>query len=124
MSLINGHECVGSYGTMESALAELGKLIAVQSPLEVILIGVGLPGTSGSEGIRRLKQQPTPSQKAACRVIHLFRTFQPPAQAGYDLTPHETRALKLLVEGHNYKTAAIELGVSVNTVSFHVRRVY
>ena len=30
----------------------------------------------------------------------------------------------MLVEGHNYKTAAAELGVSVNTVSFHVRHVY
>jgi DNA-directed RNA polymerase specialized sigma24 family protein len=28
------------------------------------------------------------------------------------------------VEGHNYKTAADELGVSVNTVSFHVRHIY
>ncbi|MET0556561.1 MAG: helix-turn-helix transcriptional regulator [Vicinamibacteria bacterium] len=32
--------------------------------------------------------------------------------------------LVLLVEGHNYKTAAVVLGVSVNTVSFHVRHVY
>jgi DNA-binding CsgD family transcriptional regulator len=32
--------------------------------------------------------------------------------------------LKLLVDGHNYKTAAKELGVSVNTISFHMRRIY
>jgi DNA-binding CsgD family transcriptional regulator len=32
--------------------------------------------------------------------------------------------LKLLVEGHNYKTAAVELGVSVNTISFHMRHIY
>jgi DNA-binding CsgD family transcriptional regulator len=32
--------------------------------------------------------------------------------------------LKLFVEGHNYKTAAAELGVSVNTVNFHVRSIY
>jgi DNA-binding CsgD family transcriptional regulator len=115
-------ECVGSYGTMELALAELGKLMAVQSPLEVLLIGIGLAGNSGAEG-RPLKTPP-PSPKAACRVIQLFRTVHPPAPAGYDLSPHEIRVLKLLVEGHNYKTAAIELGVSVNTVSFHVRRIY
>ena len=30
----------------------------------------------------------------------------------------------MLVEGHNYKTAAAELGVSVNTISFHMRRIY
>jgi len=32
--------------------------------------------------------------------------------------------LKLLVEGYNYKTAAAELGVSVHTVSFHLRNIY
>jgi DNA-binding NarL/FixJ family response regulator len=64
------------------------------------------------------------SPEVARRVVHLFRTFQPPTQASYELTPHETRILKLLVEGHNYKTAALELSVSVNTVSFHVRRIY
>jgi DNA-binding CsgD family transcriptional regulator len=40
------------------------------------------------------------------------------------LTPHELRLLRMLVDGHNYKTAAAELKVSVNTVSFHVRKVY
>lgn len=64
------------------------------------------------------------SPEVARRVVHLFRKFHPPAQAEHDLTPHETRILKLLVEGHNYKTAAIELGVSVNTISFHVRHIY
>ena len=32
--------------------------------------------------------------------------------------------LKLLVEGHNYKTAAAELGVSTHTVSFHLGNIY
>jgi len=40
------------------------------------------------------------------------------------LTPHEVRLLKLLVQGHRYKTAAAELGVSPHTISFHLRRVY
>ena len=31
---------------------------------------------------------------------------------------------QLLVDGHNYKTAAVELNVSVNTISFHMRRIY
>ena len=42
----------------------------------------------------------------------------------HQLTPHETRLLKLFVEGHNYKTAPSELRVSVNTVNFHVRSIY
>jgi len=64
------------------------------------------------------------SPEVARRVIALFREVRPPDRADYHLTPHETRLLKLFVEGHNYKTAAAELRVSVNTVNFHVRSIY
>jgi DNA-binding NarL/FixJ family response regulator len=64
------------------------------------------------------------SPEVARRVIKLFREIRPPERAEYHLTPHETRLLKLFVEGHNYKTAAAELKVSVNTVNFHVRSIY
>ena len=64
------------------------------------------------------------SPEVARRVIALFREIRPPERADYALTPHETRLLKLFVEGHNYKTAAAELGVSVHTVSFHLRSIY
>jgi len=64
------------------------------------------------------------SPEVARRVITLFREFRPPERADYELTPHETRILKLLVEGHSYKTAAAELGVTVNTISFHLKRIY
>jgi len=64
------------------------------------------------------------SPEVARRVIALFREIRPPERADYELTPHETRLLKLLVQGHNYKTAATELGVTVHTVSFHLRSIY
>lgn len=64
------------------------------------------------------------SPEVARRVISLFREIRPPDRSDYQLTPHETRLLKLFVEGHIYKTAAAELGVSVNTVNFHVRNIY
>ena len=64
------------------------------------------------------------SPEVAKRVIALFREIRPPERADYELTPHETRLLKLLVQGHNYKTAATELGVTVHTVSFHLRSIY
>lgn len=64
------------------------------------------------------------SPEVARRVIALFREIRPPERADYELTPHETRLLKLFVDGHNYKTAAAELGVSVHTVSFHLRSIY
>ena len=64
------------------------------------------------------------SPEVAARVIRLFRDIRPPERPDCDLTPHETRLLKLLVEGHNYTTAADALGVSYNTVKFHMRHVY
>jgi len=64
------------------------------------------------------------SPEVARRVIALFRDVRPPAHVDYHLTPHEARLLKLLVDGYNYKAAAAELHVSVNTISFHMRRVY
>lgn len=30
----------------------------------------------------------------------------------------------MLVEGHNYRTAVARLGVSVNTVAFHIKHIY
>jgi len=34
------------------------------------------------------------------------------------------RILQLLAEGHSYKSCAEVLGLSVDTVRFHVRRIY
>ena len=64
------------------------------------------------------------SPEVARRVIGLFREIKPPKEAAYELTPHEVRLLRMLVEGHSYKTAAAELHVSVNTIKFHLRHIY
>lgn len=64
------------------------------------------------------------SPEIARQVINLFQRFAPPDHADYGLTPHEKRLLKLIVDGHNYKSAAVELGVSVNTILFHVKSIY
>jgi DNA-binding CsgD family transcriptional regulator len=63
------------------------------------------------------------SPEVAHRVITIFREIRPPECADYDLTQHETRLLKMLVEDHNYKTAA-EIGVTVHAVSLHMCRIY
>jgi DNA-binding NarL/FixJ family response regulator len=171
-ALINGtagFRCAGSFRTMEDALRQVSNELP-----DVILTDIGLPGMSGIEGIRILKQrhpdlpivaltvyddeeeifdalcagasgyllkdtQPARlleclrevisggapmSPEVARRVITLFREFRPPDRASHNLTPAETELLKLLVEGHNYKTAAAELGISINTVSFHLRNIY
>jgi DNA-binding NarL/FixJ family response regulator len=64
------------------------------------------------------------SPEVAKRVLTLFREFRPADRADYHLTPQETRLLKLMVEGHHYKTAAHEMGITTNTVSFHLRHIY
>jgi DNA-binding NarL/FixJ family response regulator len=164
-----GYRCTGGYRSMEEALAKLKFHLP-----HVVLCDIGLPGMSGIEGIRILKElypellilmltiyddderifeaicagacgyllKKTPpvrlldslkeavqggapmSPEVARRVIALFREIRPPERADYELTPHETRLLKLLAEGHNYKTAALELNVTVHTVSFHLRSIY
>jgi DNA-binding NarL/FixJ family response regulator len=170
--LINGTEgfrCSGAYRTMEEALDKLK-----HNPPDVVLSDIGLPGMSGIDGIKLLKEikpeliilmltvyddderifdalcagacgyllKRTPpakllenlkeaakggapmSPEVASRVVALFRDIRPPEKADYQLTPHETRLLKLLVEGHNYKTAAAELSVSFHTIHFHIRNIY
>ncbi|MEW6367676.1 MAG: response regulator transcription factor [Acidobacteriota bacterium] len=164
-----GFVCAGSYESMEAALAGIDRAVP-----DIAMVDIALPGMTGIEGIRLLKQRHpnlvalmltvyddderifdalcagacgymlknTPparllesireavdggapmSPEVARRVIELFRQVRPPASAEHDLTPHERRLLKMLVEGHNYTTAAQELGVSINTISFHMRHIY
>jgi DNA-binding NarL/FixJ family response regulator len=77
------------------------------------------------EGLREVAEGGAPmSPEIARRIVHLFREHRPPPSAPHELTPHETRLLTLLVEGHNYKTAAVEIGVTVHAISFHMRRIY
>ncbi len=64
------------------------------------------------------------SPTIAARVVNLFRTFRPPEHTDYRLTPQETELLKLIVEGHHKKTAAREMKISINTVSFHLKNIY
>jgi DNA-binding NarL/FixJ family response regulator len=164
-----GFHCVGRYRSMEEALDGFRSV-----PADLALVDIELPGMSGLEGMRLLREQypkmlllmltvyddddrifealcagacgyllkKTPparlleslreavdggapmSPDVARRVIHLFREFRPPEKADYDLTPHEIRLLKLMVDGHSYKSAAGILRVTPHTVSFHLRHIY
>jgi DNA-binding NarL/FixJ family response regulator len=164
-----GYRCVGRYRSMEEALAGMGP-----TGPDVALVDIGLPGMSGIDGIRILRERfpgisllvltvygddarifaalcagacgyllkKTPparlleslreavdggspmSPEVARRVISLFREIRPPENADYELTPHETRLLRMMVEGHNYRSAAKELGVTTHAISFHMRRIY
>ena len=169
INFTDGFTCTGSYRSMEEAIPRIKREVP-----DVLLSDIGLPGMSGIEGIKILKEQfpkmtvlmlsvyedderifdalcagatgyllkrTSPakilenireavsggapmSPEVATRVIKLFREVRPPEKVEYDLTPHEIRLLKLLVEGHNYTTAAEELRVSYNTIKFHMRHIY
>ena len=164
-----GFRCTGSFASVEQALRRIGDDLP-----HVALIDIGLPGVSGIEGIRILKDRwpdllmitltvyeddqkifdalcagasgyllkRTPpaklveslnevvtggapmSPEVASRVISLFRKIRPPERADHSLTPHELRLLRMLVDGHSYKTAAAELGSSINTIGTHMRSIY
>ena len=47
-----------------------------------------------------------------------------PVSQHYRLTRQEQRVLALLMQGHHKKTAADAMGVSINTVSFHLKNAY
>jgi DNA-binding NarL/FixJ family response regulator len=84
-----------------------------------------IPPTKLLESLKEAADGGSPmSPEVATRVLKLFREVRPPEPVEYDLTPHETRLLKLLVEGHNYNTAAKSTKNSVNTVKFYIKRIY
>jgi DNA-binding CsgD family transcriptional regulator len=60
----------------------------------------------------------------ALRVVELLRKPQTHEQSPVGLSPQEMRLLKLLTEGHQNKTAAAAMRISVHTVSFHLRSIY
>jgi DNA-binding NarL/FixJ family response regulator len=64
------------------------------------------------------------SPEVARRVVRLFREFRPAKEATYHLTPQENELLRLLADGHLRKTAAHQMGISLNTVSFHLKHIY
>ena len=77
------------------------------------------------EGLREALAGGAPmTPEVAHQVIKLFREIRPVEKPDEHLTPHEIRLLEMLSEGHNYETAAVELGVTSHTISFHLQRIY
>jgi DNA-binding NarL/FixJ family response regulator len=164
-----GFQCTARFRSAEEAIEN------IRPPLpHVVLADIGLPGMSGIDAVRLLKEhfptltllmltvyddddrvfealcagasgyllKKTPparlleslreavqggspmSPEIARRVVQLFREIRPPDESYEQLTAHELRLLTLLVQGHSYKAAAASLGVSINTICFHIKKIY
>lgn len=162
-------DCCRLFRTAEAAI----QTVAHCAP-DLALVDLGLPGISGIEAIRILKElhsnlfllvltvfdDETRIFEALCagaagyllkttapvkimesiketvgggavmspgvakKVIRHFQSYVPSERVDFHLTAQETRVLRLLVEGCSYKDAATELGISRNTLSTHIKRVY
>ncbi len=64
------------------------------------------------------------SREIARKVLLLFQKVAPPKVEEANLSPRELAIVRLLAAGHSYKTAAVELALSIDTVRFHVRNIY
>jgi two-component system nitrate/nitrite response regulator NarL len=76
------------------------------------------------EAIRELKGGGAPmSPEIARKVVTMFSKVAPP-KLEHRLSAREVEILRLLAEGHSYKTAARALSISLDTVRFHIRNIY
>jgi len=64
------------------------------------------------------------SPEIARRVVAMFQKFASPKSGESGLSARELEVVNLLADGDSYKACADRLGVSIDTVRFHVRRIY
>jgi len=64
------------------------------------------------------------SPEIARKVLSMFQKFASPQAGESGLSVREIEVLNLLAEGDSYKTCADRLAVSIDTIRFHVRRIY
>lgn len=77
------------------------------------------------EAIREVKEGGAPmTPEIARKVITTFQRTPEPQLDVARLSPRERDVLELLAEGHAYKTAASALGLSQDTIRFHIRHIY
>ncbi|MBL7796051.1 MAG: response regulator [Saprospiraceae bacterium] len=60
----------------------------------------------------------------ARRMIDFFKSSPPTAGAEVDLSDKEIEVLRWLSKGYSYKMVASEIGISINTVKFHLKKIY
>jgi DNA-binding NarL/FixJ family response regulator len=79
------------------------------------------------EAIQEVYQGGAPmTPNVANKVLKLLASFKqtgPPDQA-YDISEREREVLKMLVDGKPYKVIASDLGITYDTVRFHIKNIY
>lgn len=75
------------------------------------------------EAIREVREGGAPMTPSVARQVLtlLPKTTGPTTE---QLSPQERTLLQLLIDGHSYKMVAGEMGVSINTVNFHIKNLY
>jgi DNA-binding NarL/FixJ family response regulator len=166
-----GFLCAGAFGSAEAALDALP---AMRPEPEVVLMDIHLPGKSGIECVRELRdrlpqtrivmltvfatsdrifqaltagasgylsKRTAPadllaaiqevhrggapmSGDIAARVVEYFNARGQAREPDLNLSPRETEILQLLAEGLLYKEIRDRLGLSIDTVQWHIRNIY
>jgi len=60
----------------------------------------------------------------ARKVLQMVPQAKDEQQEKADLSKKETDILQLLVNGYSYKMIATEIGISIDTVRFHIKKIY
>jgi DNA-binding NarL/FixJ family response regulator len=175
-----GYRCAGAWRTCEEMLDRLP-----EARPDVLLLDIGLPGMSGIDGARRVREMLSTlpilmltvhedndrvlealcagacgylvkktlparlleaireaheggspmSSHIARRVVEVLRALRVETsprpkdgelggEGGGLLTRREREILRGLAAGNTYQTAALSLGISTDTVRFHIRKIY
>src|SRR5436190_16097216 len=118
--------CAGASGFLLKRTPHVQILAAIQD-----IHQGGSPMTSSiARKVVQLLRQPSPRvQRNECRVAELKDADPPlPRVTGNSLpprlSPRETEILALLAKGYRYKEIANTLGINIETVRTHLRRIY
>ena len=118
-----GFQCHCVCRNAEEALAKIPA-----NPPDVVLMDINLPGRSGIDCVRGLRELLPTLQiisQIARLLVRFFNRKAPPRSAGEtNLTSREEEILNLVAKGYRSKEVAESLGLSVLTVETHLRNVY
>jgi DNA-binding NarL/FixJ family response regulator len=76
------------------------------------------------ECIRELHAGGAPMSPSIARKVVFTLQGMTPGRAAAELSSRQSEILQLLAEGHSYKSCAKLLNVSLDTIRFHVRKIY